>query len=463
MQHKLDAVGKILSHNQFYFPTSLLDDPTHEFGFTRHLMKNHGWTMAYAQRAIAEYKKFAFLTVVANHQVVPSDAVDQVWHAHILLTRSYWDEFCPTVLEQPLHHHPARGGRAERAEFHRLYAQTIASYQNFFGSPPIDLWSPADVRFGAELKMQRVNLSNYWVIPNRLPKLKLFQFFGLLFLIIFAATGCVSSSSSFISNNSGDNKIIYSLIVGWIMPILAGLLLRYIIRSPSQQPHKPQLDRYQVAYLAGTSFWNGGFIGGNSRAVELAIVQLVHGGYLRPNLRNRTFTITKRLPAGVDSLQQFVMQQVQKTPDLASLRPAGLLETGFLGAQLRQEKLLMSPWAGLIGFSAAIWLMLTPLSLFVAALLPTDIHSKIGMDPHVIAALWETVGLITACCLVPSSRTRWGDRRLNELRKNHDAYDVMQRFALHGYKALSGGALDELKQLFEAEAEAASSGGGCGC
>ena len=59
-----------------------LDDPTHEFGFTRHLMKNHGWTEHYAQRAIAEYKKFAFLTVVANHQIVPSDQVDQVWHAH---------------------------------------------------------------------------------------------------------------------------------------------------------------------------------------------------------------------------------------------------------------------------------------------------------------------------------------------------------------------------------------------
>lgn len=54
-----------------------LDDPPHEFGFTRHLMKNHGWTRDYAQRAITEYKKFAFLTVVANHQVVPSDQVDQ--------------------------------------------------------------------------------------------------------------------------------------------------------------------------------------------------------------------------------------------------------------------------------------------------------------------------------------------------------------------------------------------------
>jgi hypothetical protein len=97
-----------------------LDDPSHEFGFTRHLIKNHGWTLTYTQRAIAEYKKFVFLTVVANHQVVPSDQVDQVWHAHVLLTKSYWEEFCPKVLGKKLHHHPARGGKTERAEFHHL-------------------------------------------------------------------------------------------------------------------------------------------------------------------------------------------------------------------------------------------------------------------------------------------------------------------------------------------------------
>jgi len=77
-----------------------LDDPNHEFGFTRHLMKSHGWTIDYAQRAIKEYKKFAFLTVAVDHQVVPSDAVDQVWHAHILLTNSYWEEFCLLVLQK---------------------------------------------------------------------------------------------------------------------------------------------------------------------------------------------------------------------------------------------------------------------------------------------------------------------------------------------------------------------------
>ncbi|MBD2491886.1 hypothetical protein [Aulosira sp. FACHB-615] len=35
-----------------------LHDPSHEFGFTRHLMKNHGWTLTYPQKAIAVRKNY---------------------------------------------------------------------------------------------------------------------------------------------------------------------------------------------------------------------------------------------------------------------------------------------------------------------------------------------------------------------------------------------------------------------
>ena len=165
-----------------------LDDPTHELGFTRHLMRSQGWTLTYAQRVIAEYKKFAFLTVVANHQVVPSDQVDQVWHAHMLFTQSYWEEFCPKVLGKTLHHHPTRGGRSERTQFHLLYTQTVASYRQFFGSPPTDIWSPPDVRFGTQLKMQRVNLSDHWVIPKRVPHWKLSQPLSIITIIVCMIT-----------------------------------------------------------------------------------------------------------------------------------------------------------------------------------------------------------------------------------------------------------------------------------
>jgi hypothetical protein len=43
-------------------------------------MRANGWSRPFALRAIEEYRKFVFLALVADHQVTPSDQVDQVWH-----------------------------------------------------------------------------------------------------------------------------------------------------------------------------------------------------------------------------------------------------------------------------------------------------------------------------------------------------------------------------------------------
>lgn len=429
-----------------------LDDPTHEFGFTRHLMKNQGWTLVYAQRAIAEYKKFAFLTVVANHQVVPSDQVDQVWHAHVLLTESYWDEFCPKVLGKKLHHHPARGGRVERAEFHHLYAKTIASYRQFFGSPPTDIWSPPDVRFGAELKMQRVSLSDHWVIPKRFPHLKFAQPLSIIAIIVCMATiGWISAVQGSTLEQVAPDVPANQPVITICGSVILGLILRYVIRSPSRQPQKPQLDIYKIAYLAG----------GASRAVELTITQLVHQGCLRPNVRNRTLAIEKRLPPEAPTLEQQVMQQVHRTPTLMDLRQVNKYNTNFLRNFLEQEKLLMTGRAAFMGASFAPFISISILGGILIAV----VMSSLGIQPsdmHIFAVLHRSIGIVTLCCLAPGGRTRWGGRILADIRKTHDAYDVTQQFALFGYKTLSGGALDDLKQIFTAEDQEAVSGA-CGC
>lgn len=427
-----------------------LDDPTHEFGFTRHLMKNQGWTLTYAQRAIAEYKKFAFLTVVANHQVVPSDQVDQVWHAHVLLTQSYWEVFCPQVLGKKLHHHPARGGRMERAEFHYLYAQTIASYRHFFGSPPTDIWSPPDLRFGAELKMQRVNFSDYWLIPKRLPQLSISKPIMATVMLAFVTVGCRNVGQKSILgtllSDFGANPLAAILSVS----IILGLVLRYLIRMPSKQPQKPQLDYYETAYLAG----------GSERAVELAITQLVHQGYLRPNVRKRTLAIEKAPLSKATPLEQQVIRQLHQTPELKNLRQPHRYQTDFLRERLEQEQLLMTGQAALIGSSFGFFFLITFFIIFLgsilAAVLPLNINLQIA------AELWLGVGIISICCIVPGGRTRWGGWILADIQKNHDVYDLTQRFAIYGYRVLSGGALDDLKQIF-ANDEAEPSTGGCGC
>ena len=77
------------------------DDGNVELTFARRLARENGWTQAYTARVIDEYKRFAFLAVVANHPVTPSDQVDQVWHLHLTYTKSYWDQFCGGVLGTP--------------------------------------------------------------------------------------------------------------------------------------------------------------------------------------------------------------------------------------------------------------------------------------------------------------------------------------------------------------------------
>jgi hypothetical protein len=66
-----------------------LDHGEAAFSFAARLAQDNGWELLYALRVLDEYRKFAFLLAAAGHMVVPSDAVDQAWHLHILYTKSW--------------------------------------------------------------------------------------------------------------------------------------------------------------------------------------------------------------------------------------------------------------------------------------------------------------------------------------------------------------------------------------
>ena len=121
-----------------------IDDPHSSFKFSDRLARENGWTLAYTQRVINEYKRFVYLAMTAGHPVTPSVAVDQAWHLHLTYTQSYWELFCGEVLKRPLHHGPTKGGQKENEKFHDWYTHTLASYQEAFGRPaPADIWPPA--------------------------------------------------------------------------------------------------------------------------------------------------------------------------------------------------------------------------------------------------------------------------------------------------------------------------------
>ncbi len=145
--------------------------------FLHKLGRMNGWNIAYTQRVFNEYKRFLFLTVTAGHFVCPCEAVDQTWHFHLLYTQSYWQDLCGNVLGKPLHHIPSRGGLAEQNTFYRDYAQTLASYERFFGEkPPADIWEKPAERLQATPHLRLVNTRSHWLVPKpRWGRLALFS------------------------------------------------------------------------------------------------------------------------------------------------------------------------------------------------------------------------------------------------------------------------------------------------
>lgn len=125
-----------------------LDGENGELPFSARLGRENGWAHARTVVAIEEYKKFIYLICVSDRQIAPSEAVDQVWHLHLLYTRSYWTSFCGRAIGQPIHHDPATS-RQTRA-FTDQYALTCALYEREFGYvPPAGVWPIASERSDA--------------------------------------------------------------------------------------------------------------------------------------------------------------------------------------------------------------------------------------------------------------------------------------------------------------------------
>ena len=204
-----------------------LDPPEAKVGFAQKLAQEKGWSAPYATRVVAEYRRFLYLAVTASHPVCPSNPVDQAWHQHLLETRSYWGEFCPKVLGEPLHHTPSRGGTEEQQRMREWYGRTLASYQAAFGTaPPLDLWPPTHLRFGGAEREKQVDAGRLWLLPRP----RLFDLHrrkqrgglapwleqgGLLAVLALGVSGCGAKALPFPYSLSGPEfMLLYGLLTG---------------------------------------------------------------------------------------------------------------------------------------------------------------------------------------------------------------------------------------------------------
>lgn len=142
------------------------DDPKAEFSFSDRLARENGWTLEFALDAIEEYKKFMFLICISKETLTPSDIVDQVWHLHLLYTKSYWITWCDEVLGRKIHHSPTKGGSTERKNFKRLYQNTLELYASAFGiKAPARFWPGDSDRFKRR-DVKWVDRAKFWIIKK---------------------------------------------------------------------------------------------------------------------------------------------------------------------------------------------------------------------------------------------------------------------------------------------------------
>ena len=88
--------------------------------------------------ALEEYRRFLTLMMHQDRLVTPPKLVDELWHQHILKSRSYF-AFCNQVAGRYLHHTPSY---EKTHEFHRPnYLKTQVIYSEHFATTPTpEIW-----------------------------------------------------------------------------------------------------------------------------------------------------------------------------------------------------------------------------------------------------------------------------------------------------------------------------------
>ncbi|MCW7763958.1 glycine-rich domain-containing protein [Photorhabdus luminescens] len=96
------------------------------------------WTKEGAEDAIAQYKKFTYLLFkyhgLKGKKLVPSIEVDEIWHHHILDTRSY-EKDCINLYGYFMHHFPYFGMRGDDdfKDLNESFSKTQELYFEEFG------------------------------------------------------------------------------------------------------------------------------------------------------------------------------------------------------------------------------------------------------------------------------------------------------------------------------------------
>jgi len=204
--------------------------------FIQRLSTENHWYLNYAKDVVAEYQKFLILTKLIQNRSVPSDAVDQAWHLHLLYTHEYWHVLCKDYLKYELHHTPSPIDDSWQED----YASTLHNYYLHFARyPPSTIWLSPEQRLQNTSFFKRLNTKHYRIYDNN-------RFSSLLI------------------------RVISLLLIGWLFFVIADSLIislvitsmlfifSYIAMFDSNYALQPQTSPYNLVARHNTEGGGGG-------------------------------------------------------------------------------------------------------------------------------------------------------------------------------------------------------------
>ena len=434
--------------------------------FASRLARENGWSRAYAERVIREYKRYMFLAASSNVPVCPSEDVDAAWHLHLTYTQNYWKRFCGEVLGTPVHHDPTRGDSAEAVKHFQMYERTLAIYRSAFGhEPPTDIWPSAADRFGHNKKMRLVNTTRNWVIP----KAPIKQVVGVTaagLAIAMVVPGCVGGELN--PFNLEGAEFLAFLIPMMIAAMCVGRVIRSRMRTPDPRAGDENvlLNWEQVAFLSG----------GYPRLITAAIARLVKSGAAQVSL-DRAKLIPGNVPSTgslstVEAVIVMALPIEQSPADLKRLGVAVESEFSSQVAILKEEGFLLSDSQQVKSWFASLMpIVLVLLLLAVPRLI-------MGLENHkpviyLLVTMFFGAGIGLAVSGVGLTRlSRRGENVLIWLKAqnaalkgtNHIGADsVGLGVALFGTAILGAAGMVALESWFPRKSHDSSTGCGSGC
>lgn len=317
-----------------------LDDPASVFPFSKKLAQQNKWTNTFTGRAIEEYKKFIYLCCISPNGASPSVIVDEVWHMHLTYTDNYWNAFCKNTLLKDIHHHPSKGGTAEKHKHVNWYTATLSLYQKEFNQlPPADIWP--------EEQASAVDIEENIYEPGFLKTV----------VTVFVAAVVVYITALNLFRMKGPDFLTYYLVL-----CIGGLTVLYILQKHKDAKLKLIIDNnlpdtYTVYQMTR-------YLYGNHRCYQTALVDLLKRAYIETSGKDYIIVRHQFLPDTGEKNPLFrPLMQTYRNGDvftynegLALIDRDNLLHPGLerlhrLSAKVDYQKFIIPGIVLLIGFA----------------------------------------------------------------------------------------------------------------